>query len=399
MAWYDIGTVSVTNGSTTVTGSGTDFIAGAQIGEAFYGPDERLYEIQAIVSATVLTLGSPYLGSTQTAQAYYIIPTQSLVASLANEVSSLITDFQSVADLAGAGKFANGTAALPGITFNLDQDTGFSRPAANQIGFSTAGVQRALLSSTALTLNVPLTAAAISATSITGSAVTQSALDLTSGRLTKVGDGGLLTNNGETNTGDLNDLRYGAITAPVNQPNAPRSEQILWSGGRSGGARAAQFVVDHGRPVRAFARGYNSGRSAGDEWSNWAELYHNENILGTVSQSGGAPTGGIIQRGSNSNGEFVRFADGTQICTTPEEAINIDESTGSVFRGLAPIFPWPAAFASLLWSSSVPAPSSTVTVWGGNAVNTNLTQTRLRLFSSQSLEGQSGYIIGFGRWF
>ena len=39
------------------------------------------------------------------------------------------------------------------------------------------------------------------------------------------------------------------------------------------------------------------------------------NVLGTVSQSGGLPTGAIIQRGSNANGEFVRFADGTQICT------------------------------------------------------------------------------------
>ena len=38
------------------------------------------------------------------------------------------------------------------------------------------------------------------------------------------------------------------------------------------------------------------------------------NILGTVSQSGGVPTGAIIQHGSNANGEFVRLADGTQIC-------------------------------------------------------------------------------------
>ncbi|WP_312834490.1 hypothetical protein [Comamonas sp.] len=37
-------------------------------------------------------------------------------------------------------------------------------------------------------------------------------------------------------------------------------------------------------------------------------------IVGTVSQSGGVPTGAIIQRGSNANGEFIRFADGTQIC-------------------------------------------------------------------------------------
>lgn len=37
-------------------------------------------------------------------------------------------------------------------------------------------------------------------------------------------------------------------------------------------------------------------------------------IVGNVSQSGGIPTGAIVQRGSNANGEFVRYADGTQIC-------------------------------------------------------------------------------------
>jgi hypothetical protein len=36
-------------------------------------------------------------------------------------------------------------------------------------------------------------------------------------------------------------------------------------------------------------------------------------ILGTVAQSSGLPTGSIIERGLNSNGEYVRFADGTQI--------------------------------------------------------------------------------------
>jgi hypothetical protein len=38
-------------------------------------------------------------------------------------------------------------------------------------------------------------------------------------------------------------------------------------------------------------------------------------LLGTVSQSGGTPTGSIIERGSNANGEYVKFADGTLICT------------------------------------------------------------------------------------
>lgn len=43
-------------------------------------------------------------------------------------------------------------------------------------------------------------------------------------------------------------------------------------------------------------------------------FFYRGNILGTVSQSSGVPTGAIIQRGSNSNGEFVRYADGTQLC-------------------------------------------------------------------------------------
>ena len=50
--------------------------------------------------------------------------------------------------------------------------------------------------------------------------------------------------------------------------------------------------------------------------SDPAEVFKQSNILGTVSQSGGVPTGAIIERGSNANGEFVRYADGTQIART-----------------------------------------------------------------------------------
>lgn len=37
-------------------------------------------------------------------------------------------------------------------------------------------------------------------------------------------------------------------------------------------------------------------------------------ILGTVSQVGGVPTGAVIESGSNANGSYVKFADGTAIC-------------------------------------------------------------------------------------
>ena len=51
-------------------------------------------------------------------------------------------------------------------------------------------------------------------------------------------------------------------------------------------------------------------------------------VLGTVSQAGGVPTGAIIQRGSNANGEFVRFADGTQICLIRTGLTDVTDSAG-----------------------------------------------------------------------
>jgi len=45
------------------------------------------------------------------------------------------------------------------------------------------------------------------------------------------------------------------------------------------------------------------------------EIYGQGNILGTVSESSGVPTGAIIERGSNANGEYVKYADGTLICS------------------------------------------------------------------------------------
>jgi hypothetical protein len=42
-----------------------------------------------------------------------------------------------------------------------------------------------------------------------------------------------------------------------------------------------------------------------------AGAYSRANGVGTVSQSGGVPTGAIAERGSNANGEFVKLLDGT----------------------------------------------------------------------------------------
>ncbi|MDF2621317.1 MAG: hypothetical protein K0S00_3976 [Xanthobacteraceae bacterium] len=40
-----------------------------------------------------------------------------------------------------------------------------------------------------------------------------------------------------------------------------------------------------------------------------------QSIVGTVSQSSGVPTGAIVESGSNGNGSYTKYADGTMICS------------------------------------------------------------------------------------
>jgi hypothetical protein len=68
-----------------------------------------------------------------------------------------------------------------------------------------------------------------------------------------------------------------------------------------------------------------------------ADVYRKANILGTVSMSGSVPTGAVIERGSNANGRYIRFADGTQICTgtlTSDGAAETVWTYPAVFAGV-----------------------------------------------------------------
>lgn len=93
MAFYRTGTISLTNGSNAVIGVGTDFYNGAAVGETIQAPDGKLYEILSIQSATALTLGQTYLGSTASGQAYSIIPTQSYIRDLAGQAATLVNGY------------------------------------------------------------------------------------------------------------------------------------------------------------------------------------------------------------------------------------------------------------------------------------------------------------------
>lgn len=131
--------------------------------------------------------------------------------------------------------------------------------------------------------------------------VTTSATDTTAGRVLKVGDFGLGTDSQITAVGDLNGIRYGGIFSPVGQLNQPSGEIVLWSGGRSGGARAAQFALDLNGV--SYARGYNAGRPPGAEWSPWAtgwsSLSANAITLDTGSFGYGTGSGGTVTQATS----------------------------------------------------------------------------------------------------
>ena len=115
--------------------------------------------------------------------------------------------------------------------------------------------------------------------------------------------------------------------------------------------------------------------------------------VGTVSQSSGTPTGDIIERGSNANGEYVKYADGTLICTRQEyhDATTTDNVT----------FDYPSSFYGF--------PSVAMGHGNGNlsttadSVNTVVQRIsyawRVRTASAGSNNSILITLIAIGRWY
>ncbi len=139
---------------------------------------------------------------------------------------------------------------------------------------------------------------------ISGTAVTQTTIDATAGRLMKVGDFGLgarapqitsldtLSTCGFFHILAVNALAGGAPTAHYyfllhTEYDSNVASQVIW--------RAGSTTMRHYERIKV------SG-----VWQSWTEIFHQSQIRGTVTQSAGVPTGALIERGSNGNGEYVR---------------------------------------------------------------------------------------------
>lgn len=138
--------------------------------------------------------------------------------------------------------------------------------------------------------------------------------DATAGRLLQVGDFGIGGDSARVNGTDLNTLTKAGFYSGDALVNAPAD-----IGSNYAYIHVQAHSLTYNKQTLTQIAGYAGTRtyertSINNAWQSWRRVYNQEGILGTVSQLAGVPTGAIIERGSNANGGYIKFADGTMIC-------------------------------------------------------------------------------------
>ncbi|WP_434672154.1 phage tail protein [Pseudomonas sp. R1-15] len=281
MPWYKTGTVSVTQNSNAVIGTGTAFIANSRVGDAFHGPDGRWYEVINVASDTAMAISPNYQGASNAAGVYALAPMQGYVKDSADALRALVNTY-------GAKIAALGTTGNYEILPVDKGGTGGDTPAEARAGLELG---------TSATLDVTTTSS-----------------DSTAGRLMKVGDfgigaaGPLLAPNSAIKNG-MYTFAAGAAGAPLELASAGGSLIVNTLGGNYIQQLAMSVPGSTSNPYFGM-RHFDSAGTPGP----WRKFFHNANILGTVSQVSGIPTGAVIESGSNSNGTYIKWADGTMVC-------------------------------------------------------------------------------------
>ncbi|MDQ1847661.1 pyocin knob domain-containing protein [Gemmobacter fulvus] len=349
---YASGTVTLGAGSTTVTGSGTAFVAaGLEPGDIFWAAGLSV-RIAAVASPTSLTLAYPWPGAALAAANYEVRYTPDATRALAatRELLSALAN-GNLSSLAGLATAANklayytgaGTAALADLTTQA----------------------RGLLGGTALsrsgsdyTLNGKLL----------GSVLAASAVDQTAGKLLTTGYGGIGGAITLTAADNLDNLIFGGLYYNPTAGNTAGNNYPVGSAGallviyRSSN-NAMQLFVPYADSPAFF---YRSKGPSG--WSVWRRLDGD--------------------RGSNGNGDYVRYADGTLICTR----------TMVASASAAVTWTFPAAFSA----APVITGTAVATVLASVCLDSAPTTTSAALSvrdKTDARRADSMVLTALGRWF
>lgn len=122
-------------------------------------------------------------------------------------------------------------------------------------------------------------------------------------------------------------------------------------------------------------------------------------ILGTVSQTGGVPTGAIAEKVVNANGEATKLADGRLICTGPIPDFTV--GAGAVAT-VSPLAQFPVFFVDASYSfQAFGTPQASLDVYGYTTDNSRLTWSAKAVYrngpTAQTIS--SGRYLAIGRWF
>lgn len=202
--------------------------------------------------------------------------------------------------------------------------------------------------------------------------------------------------NAVTDTGFYR-LSSSAINAPVGVSVAYGLLQVI-----RGNDTITQIITGYKDGRRVSRSGDPADIGGTGKYTQWYEIYAQNSILGQVSQLAGVPTGAIIERGSNANGEYVKWADGTMICywrtifsTSCTSPYGAGLYTGSV------TWTFPARFIS---SPITPPPGIRLSTGASWSVPFSATPTEANYYVVDAASrpvGTQAEFVGFaiGRWY
>jgi hypothetical protein len=132
-----------------------------------------------------------------------------------------------------------------------------------------------------------------------------------------------------------------------------------------------------------------------------SQVFSRNNILATVTQSAGVPTGGIIERGAVSptnRGQYIRYADGTQICWSYNAGdLASSSASGNVFRTTTEVtWTFPVAFIE---APVVTVSTDIVSRWGAVGAVTSTTVDFRHFSAVTAASTVATKIVAVGRWF
>lgn len=144
MAWYKTGSITCTNGATSVTGTGTRFAANARVGDGLRGLDGEWYEIVNIASETTLGIYPAYAGPTGTGTNYMIAPLQGYNKESADRLRGITDGLADIKDDVAAAEAAASEAETSAANAKASETI-----VANDAAEATASKNAALISQNA----------------------------------------------------------------------------------------------------------------------------------------------------------------------------------------------------------------------------------------------------------